>query len=300
MILSIDLGGTKIQYAVLEYNPTTTVESEPKYSELITTVATQKGFLGQLKQIISSTISSLSDSPSAKIIHCIALGVPGPTLNNVMQGSRPLNVLDNFDFPELLSEFQLPVLVKNDLNMAAYCELYRGAGPSFKNFCLLALSTGIGLAVINNGRILQGRIEMGHQVFLPEFEPAQPCTNHQNCWVSLASGSGIENRFSTDEYTTTESVFKHVLTSENIAELKTINAQALGSIISAYDPEVIVIMGSLGIKQFDCLIPQHIEIERYTINRPIPAIIKTQFEDEIEIIGAYYAALEYLYDEQRN
>ena len=51
MILSIDLGGTKIQYAVLEYNPTTTVEREPKYSGLITTVATQKGFLEQLKQM---------------------------------------------------------------------------------------------------------------------------------------------------------------------------------------------------------------------------------------------------------
>lgn len=57
-------------------------------------------------------------------------------------------------------------------------------------------------------------------------------------------------------------------------------------------------MGSLGIKQFDCLIPQPAAIEHYTINRPIPVIVKTQFEKEIGIIGVYYAALEYLYDEQ--
>jgi predicted NBD/HSP70 family sugar kinase len=297
MILSIDLGGTKIQYAVFETNSPAAADSEPNFSGMSTTVATQKDFVGQLKSIITATIANHSDASNTKPFRCIAIGVPGPTTNNIMHGSRPLNVLDDFDFPELLSEFHLPVLVKNDLNMAAYCELYRGAGLSYKNFCLLALSTGIGLAAINNGRILQGRTEMGHQVFLPEFEPAQACTNHHNCWVSLASGSGIENRFSTDGHNTTESIFKHVLTSEHIAALKTMNAQALGSIVSAYDPEVIVIMGSLGVKQFDCLIPQPAAIESYTINRPIPAIVKTQFEKEIGVIGAYYAALEYLNNE---
>ena len=78
--------------------------------------------------------------------------------------------------------------------------------------------------------------------------------------------------------------------------LKALNAQALGSIISAYDPGVIVIMGSLGLEQFDHLIPDSSEIENYTITRPIPRIVKTNFQDTIGVLGAYYAALEFLSD----
>ncbi len=287
MILSIDLGGTNIQYAVFDGNTTL----------LNHTMLTEKDFITQLKQIVSPVVTTYSNK-----IHCIAIGVPGPTVNNIMQGSKPLNYNNDVNFSEVLSSLDLPnplpIVVKNDLNMAAYCELFRGTGLKHKNFCLVSMSTGIGVAAVNDGRILQGRIEMGHQVFSPEFEPQQTCTNHSNCWVSLASGNGIEKRFAVNEHKNkgTEELFKQVLTEENIDDLQAINAQAFGNLINAYDPEVIVIMGSLGLKQFHNIIPSAQTIECFTINRPIPAIIKSQFEEDIGVIGAYYAAREALND----
>lgn len=275
MILAIDLGGTKLQYALFEDNTPLTINSEP----------TQKDFTTQLKILIKT-----QNSQHPGLIKAISLGVPGPTKNNVMQGSKPLNYLEHLDFNIILNEFNIPFIVKNDLNMAAYCELHRGVGQRYKNFCLVSLSTGIGVAAVNNGRILEGRIEMGHQVLFPEFHPQQVCTNHVNCWASLTSGKGIEMRFATEEYQTTETIFENVLDKSNIDEIKTMNAQAFGNLINAYDPDVLVVMGSLGLKQFNRIIPDAKTIERFIISRPVPDILKCQAGSDIGIIGANYAA----------
>jgi len=275
MVLTIDLGGTKLQYALFEGNSSIISITEP----------TQKDFVAQLQRIISSLASKYPD-----LIDMMSIGVPGPIKNNVMQGSKPLNCTKNIDFTIILNGFNIPFIVKNDLNMAVYYELHRGAGKRHKNFCLISLSTGIGVAVVNNGNILEGRIEMGHQVFFPEFQPQQACTNHMNCWVSLASGIGIEKRFATDKYQTTEDIIENVLDKIQIDEIKAMNAQAFGNLINAYDPDVIVIMGSLGLKQFHKIIPDAKTIERFTINRPVPKIIKCQAGNDIGIIGANYAA----------
>ena len=73
-------------------------------------------------------------------------------------------------------------------------------------------------------------------------------------------------------------------------EIKNMNAQAFGNLINAYDPDVLVVMGSLGLKQFDRIIPDAKTIERFTISRPIPDILKCQSGGDIGVIGANYAA----------
>ncbi len=276
LVLAIDLGGTKIQYALF---------GKDNSIELNETAPTEKRIVIQLKTIIRRLQTEYPGQ-----IQMISIGVPGPTKNNVMQSSMPLNYFEDLNFAKTFSDFDIPLIVKNDLNMAAYCELKQGVGKEYKNFCLVSLSTGIGVTAINNGIILEGRIEMGHQVFSPDIKPEQACTNHVNCWVSLASGSGIEKRFGSSENPSSESIFENVFDESALEDLKAINAQAFGNIINAYDPDIIVIMGSLGLKQFDKIIPDSKTIERFTINRPIPGIIKCQAEENIGILGANYAA----------
>jgi len=278
MILAIDLGGTKLQYAIFN-------EAYGQERPLETfQVPTQKNFLSQLKDAVLDCTARYS------AVSVVAIGVPGPTYDNVMQGSRPLNCVQNVNFSQALAQFNLPLIIRNDLHMAAHCELYQGVGQEHKNFCLVSFSTGIGVAAVNNGIILEGRIEMGHQIFFPDFAPPQPCTNHQNCWAALASGNGIENRFGTDQHNTTTDIFTHVLTDADLSELQQINAQAFGNLINAYDPEIIVVMGSLGIEQFDLIMPAADQVEKYSINRPIPTIIRSTSGNDIGLTGAYYAA----------
>ena len=88
MILAIDLGGTKLQYALFEDNTPLTINSEP----------TQRDFTTQLKIPIKT-----QNSQHPGLIKAISLGVPGPTKNNVMQGSKPLNYLEHLDFNIILN-----------------------------------------------------------------------------------------------------------------------------------------------------------------------------------------------------
>ena len=87
---------------------------------------------------------------------------------------------------------------------------------------------------------------------------------------------------------------------QDLFELQTMNAQAFGSVINAYDPQAIVIMGSVGLNQFQKIIPPSKLIERYTINRPIPPIIKCKMGGDIGMLGAFYAGQQYLSESATN
>lgn len=289
MILAMDLGGTKLQAALFH-------QDRLSWSTTEKTAAHSLGqLLAQLERLILQAGTQLV--AGAKIA-AIAIGVPGPVANNVMVGSAPLGTSDEIDFARHLRAMgvaaDVPVIVRNDLQMAGYSELYRGYGREYQNFCLVSLSTGIGVAPVLNGQLLEGKLELGHQVLATELSPALPCTNHANCWVALASGSGIAARFGRPGAMTTEEIFSSVLGEDDIRQLRRYNAQGFGTIVNAYDPMAIVIMGSLGLQQFEKIIPDAGELAAFTTNRPLPVFLKTRQHADIGIWGAYYVAREAL------
>jgi predicted NBD/HSP70 family sugar kinase len=289
MILAIDLGGTKTQAALFHQDEMSWCITEKTNAGSVTDL------IAQLEQIIRQACAQ--SSGSAKI-SAIAIGVPGPVAKNVMHGSAPLGTQEMIDFAQHIRAMDLldnvPVIIKNDLQMAGYSELYRGYGRNYHNFCLVSLSTGIGVAPVLNGHLLEGKLELGHQVLAPDLSPALACTNHANCWVALASGSGIASRFGKPGAMSTEEIFSTVLNDEDIRQLRRYNAQGFGAIVSAYDPEAIVIMGSLGLQQFEKIIPDTEELAAFTINRPLPVFLKTKQSADIGIWGAYFVAKEFL------
>lgn len=56
----------------------------------------------------------------------------------------------------LSAEFQRPVLVENDANLAALGEAVSGAARGMANFALITLGTNIGMGIVHGGRILTG------------------------------------------------------------------------------------------------------------------------------------------------
>lgn len=289
MILAIDLGGTKLQAALFHQDDMRWSVTEKTASHTIASL------IAQLQQIIVQAHAQLSDGAT---IGAVAIGVPGPVSKNVMHGSAPLGTQEDIDFALHIATMNLlgpvPVIIKNDLQMAGFSELYRGYGRKYQHFCLVSLSTGIGVAPVLNGQLLEGKLELGHQVLDANLSPALGCTNHANCWVALASGSGIAARFGQPGATSTEEIFATVLSDENIRQLRRYNAHGFGTIINAYDPAAIVIMGSLGLQQFEKIIPDAQELAAFTTNRPLPVFLKTKQQADIGIWGAYYVAKEAL------
>ncbi len=289
MILAIDLGGTKTQAALFHQDEMGWCITEKTHAETVSDL------IAQLEKIIRQALAQLTDNAK---INAIAIGVPGPVAKNVMHGSAPLGTQEIIDFAQHIRAMglvgEVPVIIKNDLQMAGFSELYRGYGRDYQNFCLVSLSTGIGVAPVLSGHLLEGKLELGHQVLAADLSPALPCTNHANCWVALASGSGIASRFGMPDAISTEEIFLSVLSDDDIRQLRRYNAQGFGTIVSAYDPQAIVIMGSLGLQQFEKIIPDAEELAAFTINRPLPVFLKTKQSADIGIWGAYFVAKEFL------
>ncbi len=253
-ILGIDLGGTKLAYKLVSG------EELLANAEVTTNVDFEK----QLITIYESLQQQFGP------IGVVSLGVPGPVSNGVMGPSFPLKTKNNIDFNEFFSDTST-VIIRNDIHMATYAELIKGDGKNYQNFCLISLSTGIGVGAVINGRVLDVRCELGHQIIMNGKDDNWNCLGHQNCWASVCSGTAIKS---------------HGFSSKDYPFLKQVNTIAFANIVCAYDPQVIFVMGGVGTNLFSEIIPKAKDIACKVNLMPTPQIRPSSFTNEIGVLGA--------------
>ncbi|MFD0776332.1 ROK family glucokinase, partial [Streptomonospora algeriensis] len=93
----------------------------------------------------------------------------------------------------LRARLQLPVVVENDANAAAWAEARVGAGRHAADTVVVNLGTGIGGAVVIGGELYRGRHgmagEFGHMTVVPGGLRCE-CGN-RGCWEQYASGNAV-------------------------------------------------------------------------------------------------------------
>lgn len=86
-----------------------------------------------------------------------------------------------------------PVLITNDADAAAWAEWRFGAGRGHDRLIMLTLGTGIGGALVIDGRVERGSFgmagEFGHQIIMPGGHRCE-CGN-RGCWEQYASGNAL-------------------------------------------------------------------------------------------------------------
>lgn len=162
----------------------------------------------------------------------------------------------------------LPVTVDNDANAAAWGEVTFGAARGATHVALLTLGTGIGSGFVVEGRILRGKTgagaELGHMVIDPAGPPC-PC-GLRGCFEQFASGSAItrmaraaaaEDRGSlmielagSAERIEGEHVAAAAARHDDAASkvLRTAGrylAVGMSNVVNLFDPEIIVLGGSV-------------------------------------------------------
>lgn len=146
---------------------------------------------------ISNCTQSLTDfaSSSGVDIRAVGVGVPGSTdSSGRVMSSVNLAPLVDFHLSEWLSTtFNLPAVLLNDANAAAFAELTYGAGRPFASFIHFTLGTGVGSGLVLNKQVWTGRrgiaAEYGHATVEPVGRPCN-CGNH-GCLEQYASANGI-------------------------------------------------------------------------------------------------------------
>lgn len=163
--VGIDLGGTKILAGVIDLKNGKVVALAKRKSEV------QLGpdeLMARLGDVTEEVIGAAKGSkPEA-----IGLGAAGQVDRKrgvLISGPNLGQHMDNLALGPLLQKrFDLPVVVGNDVEVAATGELHFGAGKGHADFVCVFVGTGIGGAIVRDGEILRGDTntagEIGHLV----------------------------------------------------------------------------------------------------------------------------------------
>lgn len=170
-VIGVDVGGTKILTVLLDKQFEVVAEQKEK-------VDANKGEKHFFHTVYSS-IDAVLKSAHAKMEDVRALGVGCPGMIQMPQGIIRLSPNLSFlkDYPlknRLIKQFGVPVAVENDVNAGLYGEQQFGAAAGVNHVAGIFLGTGVGGALIFNGRLYHGATggagEIGHTFLsLPTF-----------------------------------------------------------------------------------------------------------------------------------
>ena len=251
----------------------------------------------------------------------VAVGIGAAGFVDVRTGSitfSPNLVYDDPDIADAVAaRVNLPVMVDNDANAAAWGERAVGAARGALNVAAILLGTGIGSGFIINGRVLRGHsgaaAELGHTVIDPGG--AQCGCGLKGCFEQYASGPAIARMAREALAEDPESSIVNFagsideVTSVHVAQAareldETARAVlrragravgiALSNVANLFDPEVIVLSGSVIEAGEPLLGPARDELARMTElqrRRPMRLVVTTLGADA-GIIGAAALAID--------
>ena len=156
--ICIDVGGTSIKYGIIEDNETFLTTGE------MPTEAMQYGGPGIMKKLEKITEEYLKEYKPEGI--CISTAGMVDCKEGKITHSAPL--IPEYTGTEikktLEGKFHLPCEVENDVNCAGLAENYAGASKGTKISLCLTIGTGIGGAILIDGKVFHGFSGSGCEV----------------------------------------------------------------------------------------------------------------------------------------
>ncbi len=263
--IGIDLGGTKILTAIVNKVTGEVVSFIKKKTKK------DKGTEKILQKIINSIKDVLEESniPLSDIEN-IGLGAAGQIdrENGIIINAPNLDCA-NVNIKDILEkEFNLPVYLGNDVEIATVGEMYFGAGKGESDYVCIFVGTGIGSGIVQNGKLRYGTTgtagEIGH---ITVDMGGRSCgCGGCGCLEAYASRlaiekriigalkkgrkSDIENYLVEDKPIKTSMIKKSLdnkdeLITQIINEASEYLASGLASIINFYNPSLIILGGGL-------------------------------------------------------
>ena len=140
----------------------------------------------------------------------------------------------------------------NDANMALVAERAIGAAKGLSHVAMLTLGTGVGGALMENGRIVHGRGSAGQLGHITVEAGGEPCNcGRRGCLETTSSGVAL-GRFIAREGLPRETTLEALLTRDDAPARAIVSRWAGGlragvdSLVAAFDPELVILGGSLG------------------------------------------------------
>lgn len=227
MNLAIDAGGTHLR-AELWQEGMLVAQREAKSCEI--------GLCAMVEELLLEY----------KEVTTVGISYAGQVEDSIIHSSPNMKV-DCHNIKEIIEQkFGVTLYLENDLNCAVLAEAKEFG---VQNICALYVGTGLGLGVVESGRVVRGThnvaTELGH---IPYKKTALTCgCGRNNCLELFASGSGIAKQIAS----------KNIICAPTLDALKAIGEDSIvtsfeeallaaaGTTLTLFNPQVLVLGGGV-------------------------------------------------------
>lgn len=190
------------------------------------------------------------------------------------------------------------VVLDNDANCAAYGELVLGSARGVRDAVVITIGTGIGGALVLGGRLYRGSQgmagEFGHMQVVPDGLRCE-CGLH-GCWEQYCSGRALERvmRVAVGRHLDGREVSRlarrgDVRARQAIASVGTWLGVGAAGLVSAFDPELVVVGGGVSADGDLLLEPARaalLDSLQGSDRRVVPPLVPTELGREAGAVGA--------------
>ena len=302
--VGIDLGGTQLRVAVADdRGRLRTVVRHPTEAA--------RGSQHVISRIVAAVAEALEeDGTAARRVRALGIGLPGPVDPVAGLVISPANLpgFRNVPLNRILTRATgIPSYLYHDAHLAALGEHRRGVARGASEMIYVTVSTGIGAGLLLHGELYAGAHgiagEVGH-IVVQRDGPLCTCGN-RGCLEAIASGTGIaraacESAPGTPgsalhglEHPHAEDVARAARAGDELANAILENAGtylglAMGNLVNLFNPELIVLGGSVLKAGTPLLGPMRrsMNAASWKASRRGLRIVRPVLGDDVGLIGA--------------
>ena len=144
---------------------------------------------------IMASISKLMKDNNVDAIEGIGIGAPnGNYYTGCVDNAPNLTIKGVLNFEEEIHKYMnVPVVLSNDANAAAFGEMVYGGAKGMKHFIMFTLGTGVGSGIVVDGKLVHGSTgaagELGHSILI---QNGRQCScGRKGCLETYTSARGI-------------------------------------------------------------------------------------------------------------
>lgn len=227
-IIGIDLGATNIRGAVVQENN-------------LSQIASQRIRSNGTEEDVLNDVFALTDRLMQDDITAIGVGVPSvvDVQEGIVYDVQYIPSWKEVHLKKLMEQrYHMPVFVNNDANCFALGEYYFGKGKGYNSMIGLTIGTGVGAGII-----IHQKLYAGHNCGAGEFGMVDYL---DKVYEYYCSGSFFENVHQlSGEFIYTQAAHEDVQALKLYEELGTHLGNCIKMIMYTYDPQIIILGGSV-------------------------------------------------------
>ncbi|MGI9107845.1 MAG: ROK family transcriptional regulator [Pyrinomonadaceae bacterium] len=215
----------------------------------------------------------------------VVVGAPGMTDMNrgVVLEAANLEGWENVPARDILHKtLRVPVVVDNDVNLAAIGEHWRGGGRGIHNFVFISMGTGIGAGIV-----IDDKIHRGHKWHAGEISHLNVDFKEWN--TDFGAAGYLESYLGAPPRTGAKRALRrHSGQLDETAILRL--GAAVANIATIIDPELIILGGRVALTHPESIASVHKVAARIAPN--CPEIRATQLGEDAALLGSVRVALD--------